>query len=178
MDVYGVVPDIVTLSKTLGGGLPISAVVTTDALERAAYDAGQKYYTSHQSDPLPAAAALAVLDVVREEDLADRAARRGERLGGHLRELAARHELIGDVRGMGLLWGVELVEDRAAKTPAIRRGHELTDACHACGLSLNITKGRAAGAAACLRIAPPLTVSEEEIDTGAEILDDALSKLA
>ena len=178
MDVYGVVPDIVTLSKTLGGGLPISAVVTTDAIERAAYDAGLMYYTSHQSAPLPAAAALAVLDVVREEDLADRAARRGERLGGHLRELAARHELIGDVRGMGLLWGVELVEDRAAKTPAIRRGHELTDACHACGLSLNITKGRAAGAAACLRIAPPLTVSEEEIDTGAEILDDALSKLA
>ncbi|GAA4522293.1 aspartate aminotransferase family protein [Actinoallomurus oryzae] len=177
MDVYGVVPDIVTLSKTLGGGLPISAVVTTDAIERAAYDAGLMYYTSHQSDPLPAAAALAVLDVVEEEDLAGRAARRGERLGGHLRELATRHEIIGDVRGMGLLWGVELVEDRATKAPAVERGEQLTEACHACGLSLNITKGRAGGAAACLRIAPPLTVTEEEIDTGAEIMDDALTKL-
>jgi 2,2-dialkylglycine decarboxylase (pyruvate) len=177
MDVYGVVPDIVTLSKTLGGGLPISAVVTTDAIERAAYDAGLMYYTSHQSDPLPAAAALAVLDVVEEEDLAGHAARLGERLGGHLRELATRHEIVGDVRGMGLLWGVELVEDRTTKAPAVERGEQLTEACHACGLSLNITKGRAGGAAACLRIAPPLTVTEEEIDTGAQIMDDGLAKL-
>jgi 2,2-dialkylglycine decarboxylase (pyruvate) len=177
MDVFGVVPDIVTLSKTLGGGLPISAVVTTGAIEQTAYDAGLMYYTSHQSDPLPAAAALAVLDIVEEEDLAARSAQRGERLGAHLRELARRHELIGDVRGMGLLWGVELVEDRATKAPAIGQGDALTDACYACGLSLNITKGRAGGAAACLRIAPPLTVTEEEIDTGAEILDEALTKL-
>jgi 2,2-dialkylglycine decarboxylase (pyruvate) len=178
MDVFGVVPDIVTLSKTLGGGLPISAVVTTGAIEQTAYDAGLMYYTSHQSDPLPAAAALAVLDVVEEEDLAARSARRGERLGAHLRELARRYELIGDVRGMGLLWGVELVEDRETKAPAIGQGDALTDACYACGLSLNITKGRAGGAAACLRIAPPLTVTEEEIDTGAELLDEALTKLA
>jgi 2,2-dialkylglycine decarboxylase (pyruvate) len=177
MDVYGIVPDLVTLSKTLGGGLPISGVVTTGAIERAAFDAGLMYYTSHQSDPLPAAAALAVLDVVQEEDLAGRSARRGERLGAHLRELAVRHELIGDVRGMGLLWGVELVEDRATKRPATEKGKALTDACYACGLSLNITKGRAGGAA-CMRIAPPLTISEEEIDTGIEIMDDALAKLA
>jgi 2,2-dialkylglycine decarboxylase (pyruvate) len=176
MDVFDVVPDLVVLSKTLGGGLPISAVVTTDAIERAAFDAGLMYYTSHQSDPLPAAAALAVLDVVQEEDLAGRAARRGERLGAHLRELARRYELIGDVRGMGLLWGVELVEDRDSKEPANDTGKALTDACYSCGLSLNITKGRAGGAA-CLRIAPPLTVTEEEIDTGVEIMDDALAKL-
>ncbi|MGH3379248.1 MAG: aspartate aminotransferase family protein [Actinoallomurus sp.] len=176
MDVYGIVPDLVVLSKTLGGGLPISAVVTTEAIERAAFDAGLMYYTSHQSDPLPAAAALAVLDVVEEEDLAGRSARRGERLGAALRELAVRHELIGDVRGMGLLWGVELVEDRETKAPASKQGKEFTDACWTCGLSLNITKGRAGGAA-CMRIAPPLTVSEEEIDTGVEIMDDALGKL-
>jgi 2,2-dialkylglycine decarboxylase (pyruvate) len=177
MEIFGVVPDIVTLSKTLGGGLPISAVVTTDAIEAAAYDAGLVYYTSHQSDPLPAAAALAVLDVVAEEDLAGGSARRGEHLGARLRGLAERHELIGEVRGMGLLWGVELVTDRAAKTPATEQGRALTDACYSCGLSLNITKGRAGGAA-CLRIAPPLTVTEEEIDTGTEIMDDALAKLA
>jgi 2,2-dialkylglycine decarboxylase (pyruvate) len=177
MDVFDIVPDIVTLSKTLGGGLPISAVVTTDAIERAAYDAGLVYYTSHQSDPLPAAAALAVLDVVQEEDLPTRAADRGARLGRHLRELATRHEMIGEVRGLGLLWGVELVEDRATKAPANKGGAALTDACHDCGLSLNITKGRAGGAA-CLRIAPPLTVGEDEIDTGASILDDALTKVS
>lgn len=177
MDVYGVVPDLVTLSKTLGGGLPISGVVTTGAIEQAAFDAGLMYYTSHQSDPLPAAAALAVLDVVAEEDLAGNAARRGEHLGTRLRELADRHELIGDVRGMGLLWGVELVEDRATKTPAAEQGRALTDQCYTCGLSLNITKGRAGGAA-CMRIAPPLTVTDEEIDTGVQIMDDVLTKLA
>lgn len=176
MEIYGVVPDIVTLSKTLGGGLPISGVVTTAAIERAAFDAGLMYYTSHQSDPLPAAAALAVLDVVAEEDLAGRSARRGEYLGARLRELTERHELVGDVRGMGLLWGVELVEDRETKTPATRQGKALTDECYACGLSLNITKGRAGGAA-CMRIAPPLTVSEEEIGTGVQIMDDVLAEL-
>jgi 2,2-dialkylglycine decarboxylase (pyruvate) len=176
MEIYGVVPDLVTLSKTLGGGLPISGVVTTEAVEQAAFDAGLMYYTSHQSDPLPAAAALAVLDVVAEEDLAGNAALRGERLGKRLRELGDRHELVGDVRGMGLLWGVELVEDRATKKPAAEKGKALTGRCYACGLSLNITKGRAGGAA-CMRIAPPLTVSDEEIDTGVQIMDDVLTEI-
>lgn len=176
MEIYGIVPDVVTLSKTLGGGLPISGVVTTGAIEQAAFDAGLMYYTSHLSDPLPAAAALAVLDVVAEEDLAGNAALRGEHLGERLRELGERHELVGEVRGMGLLWGVELVEDRATKKPAPAKGRELTDRCYACGLSLNITKGRAGGAA-CMRIAPPLTVSEEEIDTGVQIMDDVLTEI-
>lgn len=176
MEIYGVVPDIVTLSKTLGGGLPISGVVTTGAIEQAAFDAGLMYYSSHQSDPLPAAAALAVLDVVAEEDLAGNAALRGEHLGKRLRELGERHEVIGEVRGMGLLWGVELVEDRATKEPAAGKGRALTDRCYSCGLSLNITKGRAGGAA-CMRIAPPLTVSEEEIDTGVQIMDDVLTEI-
>ena len=70
------------------------------------------------SDPLPAAAARAVLEIVREDDLPARAARAGERLGGHLAELAVRHEAVGDVRGMGLLYGVELVEDRGSRRPA------------------------------------------------------------
>jgi 2,2-dialkylglycine decarboxylase (pyruvate) len=176
MEIYGIVPDIVTLSKTLGGGLPISGVVTTGAIEQAAFDAGLMYYTSHQSDPLPAAAALAVLDVVAEEDLAGNAALRGEHLGKRLRELGERHEVIGEVRGMGLLWGVELVEDRATKEPAAATGRALTDRCYSCGLSLNITKGRAGGAA-CMRIAPPLTVSEDEIDTGVQIMDDVLTEI-
>ncbi|MEO3797372.1 aspartate aminotransferase family protein [Nonomuraea sp. B10E15] len=176
-ELFGVVPDIVTLSKTLGGGLPIGAVTTTAAIEQAAYDRGLMYYTSHQSDPLPAAAALAVLDLVIEDDLAARAARQGERLGGHLRDLHERHEIIGEVRGLGLLWGMELVEDRETKKPAVEMGDALTDACRNCGLSLNITKGRAAKSTACLRIAPPLTVTDDEIDAAAEILDDALTTL-
>ncbi|MEV0167243.1 aspartate aminotransferase family protein [Nonomuraea fuscirosea] len=177
MDLAGVVPDLVTLSKTFGGGLPIGAVTTTAAIEEAAYERGLMYFTSHQSDPLPAAAALAVIDLVVADDLAARAAKAGERLGDRLRELGERHEAIGEVRGLGLLWGVELVEDRESREPAAELGDALTDACLSCGLSLNITKGRAAGSTACLRIAPPLTVSDDEIDTAAEIIDDALTGL-
>jgi 2,2-dialkylglycine decarboxylase (pyruvate) len=176
MDVYDVVPDLVTLSKTLGGGIPIGAVVTTAEIEQTAHDRGFMYFTSHQSDPLPAAAALAVLDVVQEDDLAGRAARCGERLGAHLRELQERHEVIGEVRGLGLLWGLELVQDRDTREPALELGDAVTDACQSCGLSLNITRGRAGGTTACLRIAPPLTVTDDEIDTAVEILDDALTK--
>lgn len=177
MDVFGVVPDLVTMSKTLGGGIPVSAVVTTAEIEAAAFDAGLMYYTSHQSDPLPAAAALAVLDVIEEEDLVARAARAGAHLEKRLGELQDRHEVIGDVRGLGLLRGVELVADRRTKEPATGLGDAITDGCGACGLSLNITHGRAAGSTACLRLAPPLTVTDDEIDTAAEIMDDVLTKL-
>src|SRR3954454_23416078 len=84
---YGVVPDFLVLSKTLGGGIPIGAVVTSAAIEAECHARGFMHVTSHVSDPLPAAAARAVLDVVVEEDLAARAARQGVRLLEHLREL-------------------------------------------------------------------------------------------
>src|SRR4051812_2165409 len=115
---YGVVPDFLVLSKTLGGGIPIGAVVTSAEIEAGCFDRGFIHVTSHVSDPLPAAAAGAVLEVVQEEGLAARAARQGQRLMGHLRELQAHHEAIGDVRGLGLLCGIELVEDRDSRRPA------------------------------------------------------------
>lgn len=179
MELFGITPDFVTLSKTLGGGLPISAVVTSAEISRTAQERNLLYYTSHQSDPLPAAAALAVLQVVQEEDLATRARERGERFSGHLREMAERHETIGEVRGHGLLWGVELVADRGTREPATELGTAVTRACEQAGLCMNIVRSPAgAGMSACLRIAPPLTVTEDEIDTAAEILDEALTKSA
>src|SRR6185436_2777664 len=102
-EAYGIVPDFLVLSKTLGGGLPIGAVVTSAEIEASCHDKGYLQVTSHVSDPLPAAAALAVPAVVREEDLAARAAARGAQLQAALRDLATRHEAIGDVRGLGLL---------------------------------------------------------------------------
>lgn len=178
MDVYDVVPDFLTVSKTLGGGLPISAVATTEEIERAAYDRGFLYATSHVSDPLPAAAALAVLDVVERDDLPARAAERGRYLGTRLTELQDRHEQIGDVRGMGLLWGVELVHDRTSRQPADKLGAELTDECQRCGLSINLVRGQAYEMTSCLRIAPPVTITEDEIDRATEILDESLTKVA
>ncbi|NJO37403.1 MAG: aminotransferase class III-fold pyridoxal phosphate-dependent enzyme, partial [Rhizobiales bacterium] len=94
----GVAPDILTLSKTLGAGLPLSAVVTSAAIEERCHENGFLFYTTHVADPLPAAVGLKVLEIVRRDRLAERAARIGELFRGRLRELAQRHALIGDVR--------------------------------------------------------------------------------
>ena len=122
-EVYGVVPDLLVLSKTLGGGVPVSAVVTSAAIEAACHERGFVHVTSHVSDPMPAAAALAVIDVVQEEGLAGRARSRGEYLLARLGELQERHEHIGDVRGLGLLCGLELVEDRGTRAAGGRPRH-------------------------------------------------------
>ena len=175
-EVYGIVPDFLTLSKTLGGGVPISAVVTRAEIEERCYERGLIHITSHVWDPMPAAAATAVLDVVLEEDLAGAARRGGERLLGGLRELQNRHEAIGEVRGMGLLAGIELVEDRDTRAPADALGRAVTDECLRCGLSINLVRGQTAGSANCIRMAPPLTISDDEIDLGLTILDEALTR--
>ena len=174
-EVYDVVPDFLVLSKTLGGGVPISAVVTTPEIEERCFELGFVHVTSHVSDPLPAAAAGAVLDVVLSEDLPGAARARGDQLIGGLRELQDRHEAIGDVRGMGLLVGVELVEDRDSRAPADALGRALTEECMRCGLSMNLVRGQSAGSANCLRVAPPLTVSEAEVDLALTVIDEALT---
>jgi 2,2-dialkylglycine decarboxylase (pyruvate) len=131
-EAFDVVPDFLVLSKTLGGGIPVSAVVTTPEIEERCFELGFIHVTSHVSDPLPAAAAEAVLDVVISEDLPAAAKARGERLLSGLRELQQRHESIGDVRGMGLLVGVELGEDRDTRVPADALGRALTEECLRC----------------------------------------------
>jgi 2,2-dialkylglycine decarboxylase (pyruvate) len=176
-ELYRLVPDFLVLSKTLGGGIPIGAVVTSAAIEDECFERSFLHVTSHVSDPLPAAAAKAVLEVVRGEDLPGRARRSGERLLGHLRQLQGRHEMVGDVRGVGLLCGLELVEDRDTRRPAERLGLELSEECERRGLSINLVRGGSGGAANCLRMAPPLTVSDDEIDLAADILDTSLTSL-
>lgn len=172
-----VVPDLLVLSKTLGGGLPISAVITSPEIEQECHARGFTHITSHVSDPLPAAAALAVLDVIEDEHLAQRAQARGDYLLDRLRELQDRHEQIGDVRGLGLLCGLELVESRETRQPADALGLALTEECQCRGLSVNLVRGGTGGQASCLRMAPPLTISEDEIDLAVSIMDDALLAL-
>jgi 2,2-dialkylglycine decarboxylase (pyruvate) len=168
-----VVPDVLTLSKTLGGGIPLSATITSAAIEQDAADKGFLHFTSHVSDPLPAAVGRAVLDVVVTENLALRAADLGARLRTGLLELQQRHEPIGDVRGRGLMLGLDLVRDRDTREPDDRYGTAVTERCLELGLSLNIVKFRGLGSV--LRIAPPLTISADDIDLGLEILDKALT---
>jgi len=122
----GIVPDLLAVSKTLGGGVPLAATIASAAVEEAAVADGFLHVTSHVSDPLPAAAGLAVLDVIAEEDLVARAAERGDHLMRQLRGLQQEHEQIGDVRGRGLLVGVELVGDRDTREPADALGAAVT----------------------------------------------------
>jgi 2,2-dialkylglycine decarboxylase (pyruvate) len=170
---HDVVPDFVALSKTLGGGLPLSATVTTDEIEADAASKGFLHVTSHVSDPLPAAVGRAVLRTVVADELAARAVDIGERLRGGLEELQLRHEPIGDVRGVGLMLGVDLVSDRDTRAPDARYGGAVTERCLELGLNVNVIKF--AGLGSVLRIAPPLTIAPEDIDLGLEILDQALT---
>ena len=169
---FDVVPDIMTMSKTLGGGLPLAAVATTAAIEEDIHAKHFTFYTSHVSDPLTAEVGLAVLKVIADEHLVERANTMGAYLRGRLTDLQQRHEVIGDVRGLGLLLGVELVKDRASRAPAHELGALTTSKCFAKGLSMNIRRRPERGSV--WRIAPPLTVSTGEIDRAIDILDEAL----
>ena len=171
---YDIEPDILSVSKTLGGGIPIAATFTTSAIESDCYNKGFTHITSHVSDPLPAAAGLAVIEVIEKEHLVEQAKQRGEYLLARLQELQQRHEQIGDVRGKGLLVGIELVEDRVKKTPADALAKAVGDECIRRGLSMNIVRS-VGGLLNCFRMAPPLSVSEQEIDIAVEIIDDALT---
>ena len=171
----GVTPDILTLSKTLGAGLPLSAVMCSTEVEERCHERGFLFYTTHVSDPLPAAVGLKVLEVVQRDGLAARARVMGARLESGLRALQARFECIGDVRGRGLLRGVEIVADRATKAPASELGAAITRACMSLGLSMNIVQ--LPGMGGVFRIAPPLTVSEGEIDLGVELLGHAIASV-
>lgn len=171
----GVAPDILTLSKTLGAGLPVAAVVTSAEIEDACHEHGFLFFTTHVSDPLAASVALTVLDVVERDGLVSRAGLLGRHLTDRLLDLRDRHEVVGDVRGRGLLQGIELVTDKASKAPADALGQAVTTACLYRGLHLNIVQ--LPGMGGIFRIAPPLTVSEDDLDAGIDILDAALGEV-
>jgi 2,2-dialkylglycine decarboxylase (pyruvate) len=144
--------------------VPLAAAVTSAEIEETCYERGFVHVTSHVSHPLPAAVGLAVLEVLRRERLAERAQGLGPRLEAGLRDLHQRYEVIGDVRGRGLLWGVELVTDRRSRRPNPELGGRITRRCLELGLSMNIVS--LPGLASVWRIAPPLTSSEAQIDEG------------
>jgi 2,2-dialkylglycine decarboxylase (pyruvate) len=169
----GVTPDFLTLSKTLGAGLPLSAMITSAEIEEKAHALGYLFYTTHVSDPLPAAVGLKVLEIAERDHLASRAAEAGQRLGDGLRSLQQRYECIGDVRGRGLLLGMEIVKDRHSRAPDNELGYRIGQTCMDLGLSMNVVQLPAMGGV--FRIAPPLTVSDDEIDLGLEILGRAIA---
>ncbi|MBV8426784.1 MAG: aspartate aminotransferase family protein [Hyphomicrobiales bacterium] len=172
----GVAPDILVLSKTLGAGLPLSAVMTSEKIADECAARGFLFYTTHVNDPLPAAVGLKVLEIVERDELAARAATMGAKLKKGLIELQSRHSCIGDVRGRGLLLGLEFVDESAGKRrSAAMLSDAITDRALSLGLCANIVRAGSSGGV--MRIAPPLTVSEEEIDLGLDLLGSAMNEV-
>jgi 2,2-dialkylglycine decarboxylase (pyruvate) len=170
-----VTPDLMTVSKTLGGGIPLAAVITNDDIEATCHARGFAFYTSHVSDPLPSTVGLAVLETIEQEHLLARSREMGDYLAAGLASLQQRHEEIGDVRGMGLLRGIELVKDRETREPNHELGALTTERCLQLGLSMNIRRRPERGSV--WRIAPPLTVKREDIDLAMAIFDEALTQM-
>ncbi len=165
----GIVPDILTLSKTLGAGLPLAAVITSPEIEQEAHDRGYLFFTTHVSDPLVAAVGNTVLDVLTRDRLDERAAKLGEFLRQGLASIGERHPVVGDIRGRGLLVGLELTSDTGN---ADELGARITRRCLELGLHMNIVQ--LPGMGGVFRIAPPLTATEDELALGLEILDKAI----
>lgn len=165
-------PDVVTLGKPIGNGHPLAAVVTTREIA-AAFDNGMEYFNTYGGNPVSCAVGLAVLDVIEEERLQERAARLGAFLLEGLRKLATRHAGIGDVRGRGLFLGVELVDDRQSRRPAAALATNLVEAMKERGFLLS-TDGPDHNV---VKIKPPLVIERDDLERLVGALDDELGRL-
>lgn len=168
-----VVPDILTLSKTLGNGLPLSAVVTSAEVERVCVEREFCFYTTHINDPLPAAVGDKVLEIVVRNNLVEHARAMGKILHDQLNSLKDKYGCIGDIRGRGLMAGVEIVEDRETKTPALALGKTIGDRAYELGLWANLSSHPSFGGV--FRIAPPITITEDQLLSGLGILEEAFA---
>jgi 4-aminobutyrate aminotransferase-like enzyme/Ser/Thr protein kinase RdoA (MazF antagonist) len=154
-----VVPDIVTMGKPIGNGYPLGAVVTTPEIA-ASFDNGMEYFNTFGGNPVSCAIGMAVLDVLEEEGLQSNALRTGERLLAGLRGLQETHPVVGDVRGLGLYLGVELVRDRERREPAPAQASYVANRMRELGVLLS-TDGPDHNV---LKIKPPLVFSAEDAD--------------
>ena len=170
----GVMPDIITFSKHFGGGLPISAVCTSTETATKAANNGYFATRSHATDPLLCAAGEESVDIVIDEDLAGRARHIEKRIKGLFEELAKENEIIGDIRGRGVLIGIELVEDRKTKEPANAALATVFDYCEKHGLIFQ--KRGVRNMLNTIRLVPPMTMTNKELDQGLSILADAIKK--
>ena len=162
-----VVPDIVTLGKALGGGiLPIAAVIARRGLDVCG-DYAIGHYT-HEKNPVTARAALTTLQIIEDEGLVERADTLGRHAMDRMRDLMARAPNIGDVRGRGLMFGVDIVTDRDSRAPDHDKAERIYYKCLAEGLSFKISQG------SVLTLSPPLTISREDFDRALDIVETAV----
>jgi 4-aminobutyrate aminotransferase-like enzyme len=168
---YGLVPDIVTIGKPMGAGHPVAAVVTTADIA-ARFAERRNYFNTFGGNPVSAAVALTVLDVIEEEALLENSRDTGAMLGAGLSELASRHDLIGNVQGDGLFWGVDLVADRETREPlAYADAKRLASELRLRGILAGVT-GRYTNV---LKLRPPLVFRPEHAVHLLTTIDSALA---
>jgi len=169
---FGVVPDFVTMAKGIGNGVPLAAVTTRMEIAQALTQ--RIHFNTFGGNPVCMAAGLAVLDVIDEEGLQENSRVLGKRLKDGLKKLSERHQLIGDVRGMGLMLGVELVRDRKTRQPAKQETLAVLESAREMGVLIG--KGGLDGNV--LRIKPPMCITSEDVDFTLDVLDRALTAAA
>ena len=168
-ETQNVIPDIVTMAKGIGNGAPLAAVVTTPKI--AATLAQRLHFNTFGGNPVVCAQGAAVLDVIDREKLQANALKIGNHILAGLERLKEKHDLIGDVRGKGLLLGIELVKDRATKEPATTECEQVLENCRDMGLLLG--KGGLYGQT--IRCSPPMCVHQQDADFLLDVLDRAFS---
>jgi alanine-glyoxylate transaminase/(R)-3-amino-2-methylpropionate-pyruvate transaminase len=168
-ETQGVVPDIVTMAKGIGNGCTLAAVVTTPKIAQAL--ATRIHFNTFGGNPVVCAQGRAVLEVIEREKLQQNSLEIGARLLAGFMKLAEKHALIGDVRGLGLMLGVELVKDRKTKEPAREEAARVWEACK----DMNLLLGKGGLWGNTLRIKPPMCISRADADFLLEVLDAALA---
>ena len=167
---FGVVPDMVVIGKGLGGGIfPMAAVIAREHLDVAG-DRALGHYT-HEKSPVGCAAALAAIAYVEKHNLAGHARRLGEYTLTRLKTMQQQHPLIGDVRGIGLFLGIELVKDRTTRERAVDEAESVMYAALSRGLSFKVTMGN------ILTLTPALTITRKQMDQALEIIDESLAEV-
>ena len=170
-ETQAVVPDIVVLGKPIGNGFPLAAVVTTEPIA-ASFDNGMEFFSTFGGNPVACAAGLAVLEVMEDEQLQERALRVGGRLSAELRSLGSRHPIVGDVRGSGLFLGLELVRDRDTLEPAGTEASYLVNRLR----DLGVLTGTDGPFHNVIKIRPPLCFSEADANLFVSMLDAVLGE--
>ena len=168
---YGVEPDIMMMAKGIADGFPLSGFIAREEIADS-FKPGD-HLSTFGGNPVSCAAALANIEFLEEQNLADEALKKGEYLKDQLERLKAKHKLIGEVRGKGLMIGIELVRDHVSKTPASDEGKKIREIC----LENGVLLGFGGIYANVLRIQPPLVISQEQMEEVVKVLEMAFSKI-
>ena len=167
---FDVVPDMLVIGKGLGGGIfPLAALIAREDLDIMP-DRALGHYT-HEKNPVACAAAIATIECLEDENLAENAEKMGAYALNRMQEMMHRHRIIGAVRGLGLLMGMELVKDRQTKEPAVDEAEQVMYNALSKGLSFKLTMG------SIITLTPPLTITQEQIDKVFDILDECLEEI-